>query len=72
MPKGKGGSVDDVSVTEMIQGLRSLLDAIAEGRVEATAVQRAYVRWTRWWLSQNVRIETSRLVTMKAGVSTAR
>lgn len=40
---GEGGSIDDCSIEEIIQGLRSLLEAIDAGRVAATAVQRAYL-----------------------------
>lgn len=40
---GEGGCVDDRSIEEIIQGLRSLLEAIDAGRVVLTAVQRAYL-----------------------------
>lgn len=41
---GEGGSVDDRSVPEVIEGLRSLLAAIDAGRIEATDAQRAYLQ----------------------------
>jgi hypothetical protein len=41
---GVGGSVDDRSVSEVIDGLRSLLGAIDDGRIEATDAQRAYLQ----------------------------
>ncbi|MGH3439415.1 MAG: hypothetical protein ACRDRN_23515 [Sciscionella sp.] len=40
---GEGGSVDDRTVPEVIEGLRALVKAIDAGRIEATAVQRAYL-----------------------------
>ena len=40
---GEGGSVDDRTVEEVIQGLRSLLEAIEAGRVEASVAQHAYL-----------------------------
>jgi hypothetical protein len=40
---GEGGSVDDRTVTEVIRGLRALVEAIDEGRIEATDAQRAYL-----------------------------
>lgn len=36
---GEGGSVDDRTVPEVIEGLRALLEAIDAGRIEANAVQ---------------------------------
>lgn len=53
--------MDDRTVREVVEGLRALLEAIDAGRVEATAVQRAYLagRWTRSTSSQNVRSETT-------------
>lgn len=39
----EGGSVADLSVPEVIGGLRALLAAIDAGRIEATDVQRAYL-----------------------------
>jgi hypothetical protein len=35
--------VDDRTVTEVIRGLRALVEAIDEGRIEATDAQRAYL-----------------------------
>lgn len=40
---GEGGSAEDKTVAEVIQGLLALLGAIDAGRVEANAVQRAYL-----------------------------
>lgn len=40
---GEGGSVDDRTVPEVIEGLRSLMGAIDDGRIEATDAQRAYL-----------------------------
>jgi hypothetical protein len=40
---GEGGSVDDKTVPEVIEGLRALLAAIDAGRIEATDAQRAYL-----------------------------
>jgi hypothetical protein len=40
---GEGGSVDDRTVPEIIEGLRSLIGAIDDGRIEATDAQRAYL-----------------------------
>lgn len=40
--RGQGGTVDDRSVPEVIRGLRALVEAIDDGRVEPTDVQRAY------------------------------
>lgn len=64
------GSVDDRTVREVVEGLRALLEAIDAGRVEATAVQRAYLagRWTRSTSSQNVRSETVLYVIFPAGL----
>lgn len=41
--RGEGGSVDDRTVPEVIDGLRALLKAIDAGRIEATLAQRAYL-----------------------------
>ena len=41
---GEGGSVDDKPVPGIIEGLRSLIAAIDDGRIEATDAQRAYLR----------------------------
>lgn len=35
--------MDDRTVPEVIEGLRALLEAIDAGRIEANAVQRAYL-----------------------------
>jgi hypothetical protein len=43
MRGGEGGSVADLSVPEVIGGLRALLAAIDAGRIEATDAQRAYL-----------------------------
>jgi len=40
---GEGGSVDDKTVAEVIEGLRALLAAIDAGEVAASEVQRAYL-----------------------------
>lgn len=40
---GEGGSVGDKSISGVIECLRALVAAIDEGRIEATAVQRAYL-----------------------------
>ena len=41
--RGEGGTVDDRTVPEVIEGLRAITGAIDDGRIEATAVQRAYL-----------------------------
>lgn len=41
---GEGGSVDDRSVPEVIEGLRSLVAAVDDGWIEATDAQRAYLQ----------------------------
>lgn len=43
MPVGEGGSGGDRTVPEVIEGLRSLIAVIDDGRIEATAVERAYL-----------------------------
>ena len=40
---GEGGSVDDKTVAEVIEGLRALLAAIDAGKVAASEAQRAYL-----------------------------
>jgi hypothetical protein len=44
MSGGAGGSVDDRTVPEVIEGLRSLIAAVDGGRIEATDAQRAYLQ----------------------------
>jgi len=41
--RGEGGTVDVLSIPDVIAGLRALLAAIDAGRVEATDLQRAYL-----------------------------
>jgi hypothetical protein len=41
---GEGGSVDDRTVPEIIEGLRSLIAAVDDGRIEATDAQRSYLQ----------------------------
>ena len=41
--RGDGETVDDISITGVIAGLRALLTAIDDGRVEATATEHIHL-----------------------------